>query len=353
MDISKFLIRENISIKEAMKKIDEGVKRIVFVVDSEKRLLGSLSDGDIRRHILKTGDIRDDIKSVYNSKPFALHNGYDLQEIKTIIIKNSYRAVPVLDDENKITNILFWEDLFGKKTSKRQEQINLPVVIMAGGTGTRLEPFTRILPKPLIPIGEKAMIEVIMDEFAQYGMHSFYITINHKGKMIKAFFEENESYENIHFVEENKPLGTVGSLRYLNDELKSTFFVTNCDILIDENYSKIHQFHKEGHYDLTLIAAMKNFTIPYGICELEHDGLLKQINEKPEYDFLVNTGMYLLEPKLLPLIPEGTYYDITDLIRDIKNKTYRIGVYPVSGHSWIDVGQWEEYKKAIKKFEMI
>lgn len=353
MHISNFLIRENFSITKAMEKIDEGAKRIVFVVDAQKRLLGSLSDGDIRRHILKTGNIEGDISGVYNTRPFALSGDYDLDEIRPNVIKNSYRAVPVVDDENRISTILFWEDLFDDKISKKQKQVDLPVVIMAGGAGTRLEPFTRILPKPLIPIGEKAMIEVIMDEFAQYGMHPFYITINHKGKMIKAFFEENKSYENIRFVEESKPLGTVGSLRYLKDELNSAFFVTNCDILLNEDYAQIYQFHKDGKYDLTLIAAMKNFTIPYGICELENDGLLKQISEKPQYDFLVNTGMYVLEPELLPLIPENTYYDITDLIKDIKNKDYRIGVFPVSGPSWIDVGQWEEYKKAIKKFEMM
>ncbi len=353
MDFTKFIIRDNLSIKEAMRRIDQGARRIVFVTDAQGRLLGSLSDGDIRRHILKTGNIDGNINGVYNTKPFALSGEYDMDDIRPVVIKNSFRAVPVVDDENKIIHILFWEDLFEDKLSKKYEQIDLPVVIMAGGAGTRLEPFTRILPKPLIPIGEKAMIEVIMDEFAQYGMHSFYITINHKGKMIKAFFEENKSYQNIRFVEENKPLGTVGSLRYLKDELTSPFFVTNCDILIDEDYAKIYRFHKDGGYDLTLIAAMKNFTIPYGVCELEQDGMLKQISEKPEYDFLVNTGMYLLEPALLPLIPADSYYDITDLIKDIKNNNYRIGVFPVSGHSWIDVGQWEEYKKAIKKFEVL
>lgn len=353
MDISKFLVNKNLSIKEAMKKIDQGAKRIVFVVDETKRLLGSLSDGDIRRHILKAGNIEGDISTVYNSNSYVLQGDYNLEEIRPVIIKNSYRAVPVVNSEKKIIRILFWEDLFEEKSAKKFQHIDLPVVIMAGGAGTRLEPFTRILPKPLIPIGDKAMIEVIMDEFAQYGMHTFYITINHKGKMIKAFFEENQSYENIRFVEENKPLGTVGSLRYLKDELNSPFFITNCDILIDEDYSRIYQFHKDGKYDLTLIAAMKNFTIPYGICDLEQDGQLKQISEKPEYDFLVNTGMYLLEPELLPLIPADTYYDITDLISNIKDKNYRIGVFPVSGHSWIDVGQWEEYKTAIKKFEMI
>lgn len=353
MDITKYLIRKDTSIKDAMKKIDKGAKRIVFVVDEAGHLLGSLSDGDIRRYILKTGSIEGKLEFVFNASPFAVSQEYNLDEIRAEIIKNDYRAVPVLDADKKVVDILFWEDILEGKARKKHSQINLPVVVMAGGAGTRLDPFTRILPKPLIPIGDKAMIEVIMDEFARYGIDTFYITINHKSKMIKAFFEENTKYGNIRFVEETKPLGTVGSLYYLKDELSTTFFVTNCDILIDEDYTQIYEFHKKGNYDLTLIAAMKNFTIPYGICELEHDGLLKQISEKPEFNFLVNTGMYILEPKLLSLIPKENYFDITDLIRYLKENNYRIGVFPVSDQSWIDVGQWEEYKNAIKKFEVI
>lgn len=353
MNISKYLISDKASIKEAMKKIDEGAKRIVFVIDVHGHLLGSLTDGDIRRYILKTGNINGALNSVYNSNPYFVREPFNVDEIKAKIIKNDYRAVPVVDGNNKVVNILFWEDIIEGKGSREHGKIDLPVVIMAGGAGTRLDPFTRILPKPLIPIGEKAMIEVIMDEFAQYGIDTFYITINHKGKMIKAFFEENTKYGMIRFVEETKPLGTVGALHYLKDELETPFFVTNCDILINEDYAKIYQFHKNAKYDLTIIAAMKNFTIPYGICELEQDGLLKKISEKPELNFLVNTGMYILEPKLLRLIPEDNYYDITDLIRYMKQNGYRIGVFPVSDQAWVDVGQWEEYKKAIKKFEVI
>lgn len=353
MDISKYLIGKNTSIKEAMKKIDKGAKRIVFVVDNEGHLLGSLSDGDIRRYILKTGSIEGKLESVYNSRPFSVPQTYNLTELRATVIKNDYRAVPVVDANNKVVEILFWEDILEGKAIQKRKRLDLPVVIMAGGAGTRLDPFTRILPKPLIPIGDRAMIEVIMDEFARYGIDLFYISINHKGKMIKAFFEENTKYGSIQFVEEAKPLGTVGSLYYLKDKLHKTFFITNCDILIDDDYAKIYEFHKKGNYDLTIIAAMKNFTIPYGICELEKEGLLKQISEKPEFNFLVNTGMYLLEPKLLSLIPKEKYYDITDLIRYMKEQGYRIGVFPVSDHSWVDVGQWEEYKKAIKKFEVI
>ncbi len=353
MEIEKYIITEDFSIKEALKKIDKGAKRIVFVVDKDKRLLGSLTDGDIRRYLLKTGSIEGELKDVYNHTPFFLHENFNMQDVRPVVIKNSYRAVPVVDEQNRLINILFWEDFFEETVEREYRQINIPVVIMAGGAGTRLDPFTRILPKPLIPIGDKAMIEVIMDEFARYGTPSFYISINHKGKMIKAFFEENRKYGNIRFIEETKPLGTVGALHYLKNELQSPFFVTNCDILIDEDYAKIYNFHKKGSFDLTIIAAMKNFTIPYGICEIEENGLLKNISEKPEFNFLVNTGMYVFEPRLLSIIPENTYFDATDLIHYLQEHDYRIGVFPVSDHSWVDVGQWEEYKKAIKKFEVI
>ena len=176
---------------------------------------------------------------------------------------------------------------------------------MAGGKGTRLEPFTKILPKPLVPVHEKPIIEHIIKMFTEYGCNDFYLTVNYKSKILKAYFEEINPEYTIKFIEEEKPLGTAGSLKYLSGMLESPFFVTNCDIIVKSNYHSLYKFHKEGNYDLTLVASAKEYIIPYGTCDLNGDGSLSNINEKPQFDFLINTGLYLINPNLLELIKEN------------------------------------------------
>jgi NDP-sugar pyrophosphorylase family protein len=222
---------------------------------------------------------------------------------------------------------------------------------MAGGKGTRLDPFTKILPKPLIPIGDQPILELIMDRFHTYGMEQFYITLNHRSKMIKAYFEEFKTKYKIRYVDEKKPLGTAGGLKYLSDTTSGPIFVSNSDIIIEEDYGKILVFHKNNKNDITIVASVKNYNIPYGICEIENGGILKNITEKPNFNFLVNTGMYIIDSSVINLIPEGEFYHITDLIEDCKKTGGRIGVFPISEKSWIDIGEWEMYKKALERFK--
>ena len=218
---------------------------------------------------------------------------------------------------------------------------------MAGGKGTRLEPFTKVLPKPLIPIHEKPVIEHILEHFTNVGVKQFILTVNYKARIMKAYFEELKPDYSIDFVEEQKPLGTAGSLKFLENKFNSPIFVTNCDIIIQADYPDIFAFHQNNGYDITLVASIKNYIIPYGTCELDGEGNLKKINEKPKYDLLVNTGLYVINPDILHLIPENESYDITYLIEDAMKKNKKVGVYPIDDDSWIDVGQWAEYQKAV------
>ena len=218
---------------------------------------------------------------------------------------------------------------------------------MAGGKGTRLDPFTRIFPKPLIPIGDNPIIEIIMDKFAKYGMKSFIISVNTKAKMIKAYFEDSRSKYNISFIDEDKPLGNIGALRFLEGKLKTPFFISNCDIIVECDYTKIYEFHQQHNCDLTIVGSLQHYTIPYGVCDIENGGILKSIKEKPEYDLLVNTGMYVFNPDILKFIPKNEFFNIPDLIKKLKKARKKIGVYPVSEKSWIDVGKLSEYKKHI------
>lgn len=347
-NIRQYLIQKSESIKNALKLIDKNSRKIVFAIDIENKLYGALTDGNIRRWIIKTSGIEGKVEDICDKNPIFFLEGYSIEQVKEIMFSKGIEAVPVVDNERKIIKILFWNDIF-KEEREKFTQINLPVVIMAGGKGTRLDPFTRILPKPLIPFNNKAIIEVIMDEYSKFGMKKFYISINYKAKIIKAYFEEQKSNYNFEFIEEDNPLGTAGALKFLEKKVNTSFFVSNCDTIIKEDYSKIYNFHKENNFVLTIVGSMQHHTIPYGVCEIKNGGKLKKIIEKPVYDFLANTGMYLLNSEVLYLIPHNKFYNITDLVSILIENNHKVGVYPISEKSWIDIGQWWQYNSNFNK----
>ena len=220
---------------------------------------------------------------------------------------------------------------------------------MAGGKGTRLEPFTNVLPKPLIPINEKPVIEHIIEKFVKNNVSNFLITLNYKSKILRAFFEEMKPKYKLTFVEEPKPLGTAGGLSLLLVKIKKPFLLTSCDTIININFDSLINFHISNKNDLTLVVSSKEYIIPYGTCTLNKVGNLKNIIEKPKLDFFVNIGLYVINPNLIKLIPKNRALDMPDLIELSKRKKKQIGVYPIDDESWIDVGQWSEYHKAIEK----
>jgi dTDP-glucose pyrophosphorylase len=347
-------IQSNATIKEAMEALSQTAEKVLLVVDANQRLIGCLTDGDIRRYILKGMDLSGTIKSAYNKNPvFVFREEGNQEKIKDIILKNKLELLPILDENRIVVEYVSWRKAFGSDRKVKDPKLDIPVVIMAGGKGTRLEPFTKVLPKPLIPVGEKPVIDHIIDRFRKYDISKFYLTIHHMSKILRAYFEEKKPDYSIDFAEEDEPRGTAGSLKLLKENLDGPFFVSNCDIIIDADYLGIYDLHKNNGYDITLVAATKQFDIPYGICELNGDGSLNRIMEKPEYSFLVNTGLYILNHETLKLIPDSGLFHITDLIDKVKRNNGSIGVYPISEKSWIDVGQWAEYKKALKIIEGI
>lgn len=352
----KILISDNISIIEALKLLDETADKVLFVVDQDTKLLGALTDGDIRRYLLNGSSLEDNIVAVYNPNPkFVLENECTVDKLKNTFLKYKIEVIPILDINHRVINISFWDKVFSdKKTkpSRKRIKTKVSVVIMAGGKGTRLDPFTKILPKPLIPIGDKPIIEVIMDKFHAFDMMDFYVTLNHKSKMIKAYFEEFKTKYKIKYIDEEKPLGTAGGLKYLPPEVAGVIFVTNSDIIIEEDYGKILKFHKENKNEITIVASVKNYNIPYGVCEIGNGGTLRKIKEKPDLSFLVNTGMYVVNSSALSTIPEGEFYHITQLIEDIKRSGKRVGVFPISENAWMDVGEWSKYKETLERFKI-
>ncbi|MFZ5969485.1 MAG: nucleotidyltransferase family protein [Bacillota bacterium] len=346
MNIHDFFIDEEITIKEAIKKLDEAGKKIILIT-KDAVLKGVITDGDIRRWILSNGDFTRKAKEIMNHNPVYLVCGEE-HKAEDIMKRKFIEAIPIVNEEKEVVNIVFWND-FHDGELKTYNYINCPVVIMAGGKGTRLHPFTKVFPKPLVPIGDIPIAERIINKFVNFGCKKFYLTINYKKNLIKAYFNDLDKNYEVEYVEEEKPLGTSGSLYLLKDKIKEPFFVSNCDILIEENYYKMLQFHMKNRNKITVITSLKFFTVPYGVIELDEKSLIKEIVEKPEYEYLVNTGMYILEPEVLSDIPENEFYHITDLIKIYIENGERVGAYPVSDESWLDMGQFNEMEKMVER----
>ncbi len=343
----EIIIDKDISLMSALKLMDE-LKCKLLLVTSLNTFIGVLSVGDIQRAIIKNITLDTKVHEILRSIITVANSDEKYDDIKKRMLELRTECMPVVDEKNELVDILFWDDLFENK-EKVVSKIGLPVVIMAGGKGTRLKPLTNVIPKPLIPVGEKTMIETIIESFTKYGVEEFHISVNYKSDLIKYYLDSNP-VENatLGYFEETMPLGTAGSLSLLKDKIDKPFFVTNCDIIVDQDYTEIYKYHKENKNELTVVAALKHISIPYGTLETGEDGILKTITEKPELTYWINSGLYILEPSLLDEIPENTFYHITTLIEKLKSSNRRVGVFPVSEDSWKDVGEWNEYFKFIK-----
>jgi|APSaa5957512535_1039671.scaffolds.fasta_scaffold46419_2 dTDP-glucose pyrophosphorylase len=349
MKIEKYIVSESVNIRSAIKQMDKCGIGFIAISDDKENIIGIVTDGDFRRSILKGIQLKECVEKITNRDFIFLGENYTYEDVDAILSSSDANHIPVLED-GKLLEIITDENNFGINKTKRTQMLDNPVVIMAGGMGTRLDPFTRILPKPLIPIGHDPIIKVIMDEFGSYGMKQYFLTINEKGRMIKAYFYDHDLDYDIKFIEEDKPLGTAGSLKLMSETISETFFVSNCDIIIKCDYSKILNFHQERQNAITMVGSMRHHIVPYGVCEIENGGDLTAIIEKPEYDYLTNTGLYIIEPKALELIPENIRFDMTDLIVKTQKSGLRVGVFPVSEKSWIDIGQSKDYNLAISDF---
>lgn len=342
--IKKRIIRKEITLIQALKVMDSTGFRSLLVVDDNDYFAGILSIGDIQRAIIKNIQLEAPVADILRQTPRVAGEETTVEKIKEEMLRFRMEFVPVIDSTNHIKNIYFWDDLFIAQKLPPRKQFSLPVVIMAGGSGTRLKPLTNVLPKPLIPIGEKTIIEEIFERFGNHGCNEFYVSVNYKSDLIEYYLRNQQLPYKLNFFKEEKPMGTAGSLSLLKDSIDRTFFINNCDILIEQDYSEILEFHRQNKNEITIVAALKNYPIPYGVIETGDNGSLLNIQEKPEFTFKINSGMYILEPHLLSEIPVNEFYYITQLINKIKERKGSIGVFPVSVGSWKDIGSWEELK---------
>ncbi|MCI8769741.1 MAG: NTP transferase domain-containing protein [Lachnospiraceae bacterium] len=349
-NLSAFIGESSLSIVEAMEKIDSNVRGILFVTDQDKKLIGSITDGDIRRWLISTGDLSVKISEMMNSSPKYLCQA-DRKRAIAYMRKESITALPILDVKQRVVDIIFLSDKIQDEEQSNGLD-NVPVIIMAGGKGTRLYPYTKILPKPLIPVGDIPIIERIIDRFCGYGVSEYYMTVNYKKNMIKSYFSDLNPEYSIQYVEEDKPLGTAGSLRLIREKFNRPVIVTNCDILINADYANIYRYHIESGNAMTIVSALKNIVIPYGVLYSGEHGAVTSMEEKPRMSYFVNTGMYLLNPELFDRIPDGLMYHMTDFAADLMKDKMSVGMYPISEDSFLDMGEFEEMRRMEKRLKL-
>ena len=341
-ELQNFIGNENFTLAEAMQKIDANTSGILFLVDSAAKLIGCITDGDIRRFLLAGGKLDAPVMKAANLNPkFA----FSEEEALQLYHKKNFIVIPIVDIEKHILSLYSGEE----SIIKERAALSIPVVINAGGRGTRLDPFTRVLPKPLIPVGDLPIIEHIMKEFQTYSCNRFHIIVNYKKELMKAYFTESENRYDISWYDEAKPLGTGGGLSLLRGSLNETFFFTNCDNLLQANYERMLEFHKENGNVITMVCAYKNYSIPYGVIEMGVNGKIERMKEKPMVSFLTNTGVYIVEPEVLDDIEDNVAIGFPDVVEKQRKKDRKVAVFPVSESEWMDMGQLNELEKMRKK----
>ena len=339
-DIQTFIAKDNLTVSEAMQKIDKNTCGILFLVNETGKLVGCITDGDVRRYLLAGGKMSGLALDAANRNPRVAK---DIDEARHLYHKKNYIIIPVVNNEGVIVDLYNGED--GSPNQKTRNPLNIPVVINAGGRGTRLDPFTRVLPKPLIPVGELPIIELIMREYQTYKCDEFHVIVNYKKELMKAYFADIESHYNISWYDEEKPLNTGGGLSLLRGKLNSTFFFANCDALLTANYESMVKFHKESGNAITMICAYKNMNIPYGVVEMGINGVIEDMREKPLVSFLTNTGIYIVEPEVIDYINDGESIGFPDIVSRVKEAGMKVAVFPVSENDWMDMGQLSELEK--------
>lgn len=349
LKFSDIIVNKEDSILQVLKKMDETNHKLLIVLNGDF-FESVISIGDIQRAIIKNVDLKTPITHILRKEVSFAFEQDDMDRIKKRMKERRNEFMPVVSEQFKLVDVIFWKDLFEEAYSEKTgAAISNPVVVMAGGLGTRLKPITNILPKPLIPIGEKTILEEIIYKFSKYGCTDFHISVNYKAEMIEYYINGLNLPFHISYFREEKPLGTAGSLSLLKGKINVTFFITNCDILISQDYTEILNYHIQNGNEITLVAALKHYPISYGIIETGENGKMINLIEKPEVTYKINSGMYILEPHLLNEIPENEFFHITDLIEKVKIRNGKIGVFPVNSGAWVDIGTWEDYLK-IKHF---
>jgi dTDP-glucose pyrophosphorylase len=327
------------TIREALRIIDNGAMRIAIVVDEEGRLIGTLTDGDIRRGLLKGMELDSPIRDIYNSHPISVRISDPKEKILALAVERRVYQIPVLDDDGRVIRMAEIDQLV------KQERHSNTVVLMAGGLGQRLRPLTENTPKPMLSVGGKPILETVISRFRKQGFTKFVIALNYKGEQIRNYFGNGLTMGvDITYIEEKQRMGTAGALGLLESAPDEPFFVMNADILTLVDFEALLDFHVRNGSDATMCIREYGMEVPYGVVRLNKDNIVS-IEEKPIQQFYVNAGIYLLTPDTLNLIPSGEAMDMTTLFEKAVEKGLTTLSFPIR-EFWMDIGKPEDYERA-------
>ncbi len=337
--VDRHCIDQNSSVRTALARLNDiAPDSILFVVDEDYKLIGSLTDGDLRRGFINNLDFNEPLTKFIRTNPISIHlSSYTLEQLEDF--KNrDFKIIPILDENNAIVDILNF---------KYQDTI-IPadVILMAGGKGKRLMPLTANTPKPLLRIGEKPIIEYNIDRFIKCGIKNINLSINYLGEQLVEYFGNGSiKSANIKYVCETKPLGTIGSILLVDQFNFEDIIIMNSDILTNIDFADFYKTYKNSNADMAIAATSYHVDVPYAVLEVDDTNKIQSLKEKPRYTYYSNAGIYIIKRDLLRMIPEDQFYDITDLMDDILLKGKNLITYPITGY-WLDIGKHEDFKKA-------
>jgi dTDP-glucose pyrophosphorylase len=345
-DWKRVIVTPHTTIRETIQTIDTSSMQIAIVVDTDMRLLGTVTDGDVRRAILKGVSLENKVEEIMNSNPLSVNLDEDQKQIFRMMQLKRLRHIPIVDNEGRVEGIKLWDDLI-------EEQVNDNwVILMAGGLGSRLQPLTNDCPKPLLKIGSKPILETILENFIEYGFHNFYISVNYRAEMIKDYFGDGSRWGvQIRYIHEDKRMGTAGALSLLPEQPSKPIFVMNGDILTKVNFQQLLDFHNEHEVSATMCVREYDFQVPYGVVKVDKHRLMG-VEEKPVQHFFVNAGIYVLDPNVLQFIPSDHFYDMPSLYQFLIKKNYEAAAFPIREY-WLDIGRMDDFERATGEFQEV
>ena len=338
-NIHDIVVHSDISIRDVLEIIDKSSKQIALVVDSTNKLLGTISDGDIRRALLNNISLDDSIKNVYNKNPSIANINDSREEIINICSSKKIHQIPIVDNEGNLIGLEILDELILKETKENQ------VILMVGGLGTRLRPLTKNIPKPMLHVGGKPILQTIVENFANYGFVNIVMCVGYKSKIIEDFFGDGSKFGvNIQYIHEDRRMGTAGALSLLEKRPDLPFFVMNGDLLTNINFEHLLEYHQNNDSMATMCVREYDFQVPYGVVNVKN-GKITSIEEKPVQKFFVSAGIYMLDPKVIDYIPKNQFYDMPTLFEQLINKKENTISFPLREY-WLDIGRIEEYERA-------
>lgn len=335
----KTFISPKATVEDGIKSLEESGLQICLVVDKNNKLLGSVTDGDIRRSLLAQKSLNNKIETIMNKKPLVIHQGLDSDQIKLLMNANKINQLPEINKNGEVIGLHTWENII--KPNNRPNTF----VIMAGGFGTRMEEITEKCPKPMVKLGGKPMLEHIIERAKLEGFNNFIISVYYLKDQIKKYFEDGKKWNvHINYIEEKEPLGTAGALSLINIKLQYPFIVTNGDVITDIKYGDLIEYHNSHSSEATMAVRRHELKNPYGVIKTDGINIIK-MEEKPKYSSYVNAGIYALQPSIFRYLKKGVSCDMPTLFENLKSKSKRTIVYPMH-EVWFDVGNKSDIKIA-------